>query len=998
MKKFLMNWRALAGAIALTACALHAATPPPPQVKTLGGGPNQLNSSRRGKADGDMLNVAKFNAPSAVAIDSDGNLFVADRRNGSIRKVSKPGTAGSLTTTFVSRLAQPTGVWVDSSNRVHVVTYGDGRLRVYSKNGVLLNTVFGLTRPTALVLDDAGNAYVTEYAGRVKQVTPDGSINLLAAGFSRPSGIAICYDGRLAIAESGRHAIYALDPNSGEVELLAGNNGPGYADGAGSEARFYSPCGLATAPNGSLLVADRLNHRVRVITTNGEVRTLYGVSRQEWSRTFAGWVDGPGGDEGIAAGREPLGVTVADSGIVYATEGYWNLVRQVTQSGLDVTNSSGGTTVTNGTNVTVTLPAPRFYPVYGYYPFGVTVTVTSTAPVYYTVDGSEPNTNSLRVVMDGGVGSITFGESLRDLRSLRFKAISDIGTSPTVSGQAPPRNEIGIPTDLVAGSGARAFMVPVVANLIPDARIQSYQYRVEITPLNGAPPVLPWLDAASIDTNDFVQLVTPAQPGKVAHFTVSRYVSPLNSAARGLVITASGTNANVDFKDFAATALLRIPFDRTAIEGHEYSIQVLYPSATSNNYQGDITLHAGPARTIRIGSRGWIVGDLAPGFGYNGGDFGNGRLVNSDANSVLFAAVGLRRPFDATDAYNAMDAFPPEPDGSPEGDGFIDYNDWQVVLGRSLALDIQNWIRRWVDGGFLESQPTELAPAQPRRAAVAKSGSTTPGAIWMRDATLSVANVQDTGNGGCSVPVSIKVAPGASIAGMCFRVIVESVGGSAAPQNVTFEPYIGAQAFMILPGGAPNDVVAAWTMVPNAPFQLTGNSVIGRVRFNVPSHAGPGTQYRIRIVNASGAQNSDVAASFESIPGTVWPFGQSPIPAERTSDEWRAHFFGVTNSPSANQFEDPDADGVPNWQEYLDGTHPVNPDSYLHLNETLVNGAMHLSWLSAPGKLYIVERGASASGPWKSLASNITGDGESKEVIDFAPTSAAPFYRVRVQN
>jgi len=58
---------------------------------------------------------------------------------------------------------------------------------------------------------------------------------------------------------------------------------------------------------------------------------------------------------------------------------------------------------------------------------------------------------------------------------------------------------------------------------------------------------------------------------------------------------------------------------------------------------------------------------------------------------------------------------------------------------------------------------------------------------------------------------------------------------------------------------------------------------------------------------------------------------------------------------------------------------------------------VQLSWLSAPGKLYVIERGGSTDGPWTVLVSGVAGDGNSKQVVDYAPSPAAPVYRVRVQ-
>jgi len=1001
MKNLFRKWvlahgQWLAGAIAITAATLHAATPP--QVQTLGGGPNQLSPARSGNANGDTFNVAKFNNPYAVAIDTNGNLLIADRANNKVRKVARPGEGDSITSTFASRLPAPVGIDVDRSNYVFVVTYGDGRMRVFNGSGSLLRTVSGLVRPTALVLDTNGNAYVTELGGDVKRIAPDGSIETIATGFVKPQGIAILLNGLLAVSESGTHTIYTVNPVTGATAIYAGGNGAGFNDGPGEGSQFNKPYKLATAPNGALVVADRANHRVRVIATNRVVSTLYGVPKNQWSRVFPGWVDGDGGDNGVAAAHDPIGVVVSHDGTVYVTEIYWDLLRQVTETGLANTNIVINTNG-NGTNITILLPAPLFSPTYGYFPFGVTVTVTSAAPVYYTTDGSEPTTNSLSVPLTNGIGTFVFAESRRDLRSLRLKALIPDGYSPTVGGLETPRNEVLVPRDFIAGSRAN-ILVPVVCNLRSGARVQSFQYRVEITPENGGPPVLPYFDAVSILTNDFVQLVTPAKDIKGASFTVLPYVyTNTGVTTRGLVVTASGPEANVDFTDFSTTALLRVPIDPSAVSGHTYRVDVLYPSATSDGYQADLPLTNGPSRRITIGSIPWLVGDTAPGVGYNAGEFGNRDLVNSDANSVLFATVGLRAPFEFSDAFNAMDAYPPEPAGLPDGNGILEYLDWQVVLERSLRLDPNNFLRFWVDGGIIDYVPTSLSyDGRNKASGGAKSGEApvAPGDVWTRGATLSADNLYNRPQGLVDVPIRIKVATNTTVAGLCFRVLVEAEDGAPAPADVTVEALMGGSAFQALPGAANNDLVCSWTMVPSPALHLNGAATIARLRFRIPAGAAAGHHYTVRIVRPSGAEDKQTPVLFDSIPGSVWVLWTPDASAARlTSDEWRVNFFGPTNSPAAADDADPDGDGASNAQEYTDGTNPVDALSVLQLWQNTEGDVLRLSWLSAPNKVYVIDGANSAGGPWTAVISGVVGDGYVQQVN--APPPRAPFYRIRVQ-
>ena len=931
MKTLFRKWRGLTVACAIAAAPLaplvsHAVV----EVQSLGGGPNETSPDKAGFADGPTLANAKFNNPYGVAVESNGNLLIADRDNGKIRRVSKPGESDSVTTTFATKLGQPVGVALDKSNCVYVVTQRDGKLRKYNSSGTLIRTNSGLLSPTALALAADGSIFITELGGAIRKLPASGgsfiliTTNTSTAALKKPRGISVLANGFLAVSESSGHAVRLVNPANGTNILIAGGSGKGFADGDGLIAKFNTPHGIVTAPNGALVVADRLNHRVRVIDTNYIVTTLYGIPSTQWAHGldgfFPGWVDGAGGEDGVASAREVVGLTITTNGTLYSTEGYWDLVRAGTGTGLIPSNTLVTVTNINSTNTYIVLPTPGFGPRSGYFPFGVSITVTSAWPVYYTTDSTEPTTNSRQVQLSDGVGTFRFGENQRDLSSLRLKALAPNALSPTVGGTSVSTTEFGIPRDFLAGSGA-TILIPVVANLREDVRIQSLQYRVEITPLNGAPPVLPYLRAVSNLTNDFIPLVGMAAENKIANFSYAPYTI---GNTRGLVISASGTNANVNFQHFATTTLLAVPIDANAVEGQSYRVEVLFPSATSDGFQSDVAVATGPARTLTIRSLPWLVGDVAPGIGYNAGEFGNGNLVNSDANSVLFASVGLRVPFPFSDAYNAMDAFPPEPDFAG-GDGRLEFLDWQTVLYRSLRLDPENWTRRWLDGGILQSDATNLPVALAPAKKPAKAAGVAPGVVWQRGATLHADNVYNTPLGACEVPVSLKVAAGSTVGGLCFRVIVESDNGAPAISGLIFSPTLGQSGFQSAPGAASNDLVCAWSLVPSSPFipALQGNNEIGRVHFNVPSTAVPGHRYIVRFLKPSGAATVQEPVSFEGIPGSAWVYWTPSGPGERTSDEWRQTFFGSLNDPNGADDADPDNDGTPNWQEYLNGTNPA---------------------------------------------------------------------------
>ncbi|MEI6950816.1 IPT/TIG domain-containing protein [Paraflavisolibacter sp. H34] len=287
-------------------------------VSTLAGG------GTSGFADGE-IGTAKFSNPADVAVDGQGNIYVADHGNFRVRKITPAGTvttlAGRSTYGFtdgpgsVAQFFTPAGLAVDGTGTVYVADIFNNCIRKITPAGVVStlagNTTPGFTdgegsaarfyKPGNLALDARGNVYVSDHENNsIRKISPGGVVSTLAgngterpgfadgtgsaARFNNPSGIAVDGQGTVYVADLGNHRIRKISP-SGNVSTLAGSGVPGFADGAGSTARFFHPAGLAIDAKGNVYVADNFNHRIRKITPGGLVTTVAGGSDQFYQPT-----------------------------------------------------------------------------------------------------------------------------------------------------------------------------------------------------------------------------------------------------------------------------------------------------------------------------------------------------------------------------------------------------------------------------------------------------------------------------------------------------------------------------------------------------------------------------------------------------------------------------------------------------------------------------------------------------------------------------------------
>lgn len=268
-------------------------------------------ASVSGSSDG-IGSAARFSQPSSIAADAQSNLYVGDSFNHLIRKI----TPSASVTTLAGKLANPGStdgaasgarfnypedIAVDRSGNVYIADTGNHVIRKITSTG-LVTTLAGTAGAPGIV-DGVGSA----------------------ARFKAPNGLTVDNAGVVYVADTANHTIRKIQPN-GTVSTLAGTAGLiGSLGGSGSTARFNRPSDIAVSSSGNVYVADTFNHLVRKITADGLVSTLAG------SAGIEGGQDGAGSD---ARFNRPWGVAVDGGENVYVTGNRNGTVRKITPEGV----------------------------------------------------------------------------------------------------------------------------------------------------------------------------------------------------------------------------------------------------------------------------------------------------------------------------------------------------------------------------------------------------------------------------------------------------------------------------------------------------------------------------------------------------------------------------------------------------------------------------------------------------------------------------------------
>ena len=313
--------------------------------------------------DGGAATSARLNYPAGMAIDTNGNLYIADRSNHKIRKVS---TAGIITTFAGTGTAGSLG---DGSAASSAELYNPQGIAIYSGNCYISDTTNNKIRKVN------STGFISTYAGNgTKGRSGDGFAATLALLYN-PQGLTIDSNGNLFIADRSNHSIRKVT-SAGIITTYAGTGGTAGSsgdNGAATSAKLNSPYGVAIDSNGNLYIADTSNYIIRKVSVAGIITAYAGT---------AGF-HGSTGDNGQATSAKlysPQGVAVDSIGTVYIADTINNKVRMVS-SGIITTVAGTGVTGSSGDNGYATSALL-------YSPVGVTIDISGN-DVYVSTQNNE---------------------------------------------------------------------------------------------------------------------------------------------------------------------------------------------------------------------------------------------------------------------------------------------------------------------------------------------------------------------------------------------------------------------------------------------------------------------------------------------------------------------------------------------------------------------------------------------------------------------------------
>ena len=422
--------------------------------------------------------------PSAVAVDKDGNLYIADYGNNRIRKVTPTGIistfagngsrgySGDGGPATTAQISDPTGVAVDPAGNVYFTDYHNNRIRKVTAAGII-STVGGNGSyeyagdggpataaqfdPVNITVDSAGNLYIADWwNNRVRKITANNGVISTVAGngnfgfggdggpataaiLSSPSFVSVGPTGALYIADEQNDRVREVTPD-GTISTVAG--APVGDGGPATDAFLNHPAGVAIDAQGNLYISDSENHRVRRVALSGAITTFAGLGPEGFNEETSA---------AQAALDDPLDIALDAAGNLYIADALNSRIQKVTPNGTISTFAGNGTYGLSGdgglatvaeiglpTSVTTDAAGNVYFADLGFYrirkvtPAGIISTIAGNGSPDFVGD-SGPATAAGLVPMD--IAADSAGNLyVADEENYRIRKIDTKGMITTVAG------------------------------------------------------------------------------------------------------------------------------------------------------------------------------------------------------------------------------------------------------------------------------------------------------------------------------------------------------------------------------------------------------------------------------------------------------------------------------------------------------------------------------------------------------------------------------------
>jgi hypothetical protein len=367
-----------------------------------------------------LATSATLNLPTGVKVDSSGNVYIADQTCATVRKITAStgdiaiiagngtnGYSGDGSAATSAELNDPTDVAIDSSGNVYIADYSNNRIRKVNTSGVISTyagtgtwgysgdsgqaTSAELANPSGVALDSSGNLYIADFENkRIRKVSTSGVITTVAGnGTGGDTGdgaaatsaeingaefIAVDGAGDFWFSDQYDDVVRKVTASTGYISTVAGTkDSPGYSgdNGAATSAQLNVPTGVAVDASGNLYISDQDNYRIRMVNTSGTISTFAGTGTKGYS--------GDGGAPTSAELSTMYGLGVDASANLYIADTGNYRIRKV--------GSGSSSPALSGLTCTYsTLPA-------GAQTDACTVTLTADATSAFVVNLSSNNAN-----------------------------------------------------------------------------------------------------------------------------------------------------------------------------------------------------------------------------------------------------------------------------------------------------------------------------------------------------------------------------------------------------------------------------------------------------------------------------------------------------------------------------------------------------------------------------------------------------------------------------